>query len=67
VTFVGKRLGDLSSEGFSELQQAVWGTLVGVLACFFPLGWVVVTPFVLLFSFGAGVLGLCYRKRLEAE
>ena len=68
VTFVGHRLGALSGEGLSELQQAVWGTLVGVLACFFPLGgWFLVTPGVLIFSFGAAVLGFWYRKRLEVE
>jgi hypothetical protein len=68
VTYVGQRLGALSSEGLSELQQAVWGTLVGVLACFFPLGgWAVVTPGVLLFSFGAAVLGFWYRKSLATE
>jgi len=68
VTYVGQRLGALSNEGLSELEQVVWGTLVGVLACFFPLGgWAIVTPGVLLFSFGAAVLGFWYRKSLTAE
>lgn len=60
---VGDRLESLHGRSMSGLVKVVLGTLVAVLAGFFPVvGWCVVIPALVLFSFGGVTLGLVSRR-----
>ena len=62
VSLLGERLAGLSGRPMSRLRGSVWGTLVAVLASWFPgVGWFVVAPALVLFSCGAALLGLGRR------
>ncbi|GEM_PF-607565 len=57
VALLGERLAGLSSGTVSPAQQLIRGALAFVLAGLFPvLGWFVLTPVLLLLSFGSAVL-----------
>jgi hypothetical protein len=61
---VGDRLEKLHGGTMSGLAKAALGTLVAVLAGFFPVvGWLIVIPALVFFSFGGLVLGLISRRR----
>jgi hypothetical protein len=54
TSLIGKRALVLGSGPSSELRETVWGSLLSVLASWFPgIGWVSVMPGLLLFSCGA--------------
>jgi hypothetical protein len=57
VALIGERLGQLHGGSLSGLRQTALATLMAVLAGWFPvIGWFVVTPALLLLSFGASVV-----------
>jgi hypothetical protein len=60
---VGDRLETLHGRPMSGLLKVVFGTLVAVLAGWFPVvGWCIVIPALLFFSFGGVVYGLLSRR-----
>ena len=65
---VGDRLERLHGRPMSGLVKVALGTLVAVLAGWFPVvGWCLVIPALLFFSFGGAVLGLVSRRGRVAE
>jgi hypothetical protein len=61
---VGDRLEALRGRDMTGLAKVSLGTLVSVLAGFFPvIGWLLVIPALELFAFGAGVLALVGKIR----
>lgn len=63
VMTVGERLQILSGREMPALTQVVWGTIVLELALFLPfVGWFLLTPILLMESFGAAVLAWRHRK-----
>ena len=65
---VGDRLEKLHGRPMSGLVKVVLGTLVAVLAGWFPVvGWCIVIPALVFFSFGGVVLGLVPRRGGAAE
>ena len=59
VAFIGDRLAELHGGTMSGIRRTALATLLAVLAGWFPLfGWFVVTPALLLFSFGAAIVAL---------
>ena len=70
---VGERLEKMHGRPMSGLAKMALGTLVAVLASLFPvLGWCLVLPLLLLFSFGSTVISLVpvlgrIGRRREAE
>lgn len=63
-TAVGDRLEALHGRDLSGLAKTTLGTLVSALAGLFPfIGWLLVIPFLKLFAFGAGVLGIFGKLR----
>lgn len=59
----GERLSGLRHAATSPLQELMCGTVVLELAALLPfLGWFVLTPVLLMLSFGAAVLGWRSRK-----
>jgi hypothetical protein len=63
VSLVGKRGLVLGGRPSSELRETLWGGLLSVLASFFPgIGWVLVMPGLLLFSCGAGLQSLPWKR-----
>lgn len=61
---VGDRLEALRDRDMTGLAKASFGTLVAVLAGFFPvIGWLLVIPALELLAFGAGVLALIGKFR----
>ncbi len=67
VTFLGDRLARLNGTPMSGLRRTVVATVVAVLAGWFPVvGWFVVTPLLLVVSFGAVVTGAWSAFRLGA-
>jgi hypothetical protein len=64
----GERLGELSGQDRSPLQQLIWGALSLGLAGLLPfIGWFVLTPILLLASFGAAVLAWRNRKQVDSR
>jgi hypothetical protein len=65
---VGDRLEKLHGRPMSGLVKVVLGTLVAVLAGWFPVvGWCIVIPTLVFFSFGGVVLGLASRRGKPSE
>ena len=61
---VGDRLEKINGRAMSGVAKMVLGTLVSVLASFFPaLGWFIVLPLLLLFAFGSAVLGVLPKRK----
>jgi len=57
VTLAGERVAALHSQAMSPLKQTIWGALLLELACLLPFaGWFLLTPLLLMISFGAAVL-----------
>jgi hypothetical protein len=68
VLIVGERLASLHNQEMSPLRQLVWGIIVLELAGLFPfVGWFLLTPVLLMISFGAGVLAWRNRKQLAID
>jgi hypothetical protein len=65
---VGDRLEKLHGRPMSGLLKVVLGTLVAVLAGWFPVvGWCIVIPALVFFSFGGVVLGMVSRRGGAAD
>jgi hypothetical protein len=65
---VGERLETLHGRPMSGLVKAALGTLVAVLAGWFPfVGWLIVIPALVFFSFGGAVLGIVSRRCEAAD
>ena len=63
---IGERLTALSGHRMSDLKQLIWATLLLELAMFLPfIGWFLLTPVLLMTSFGAAVLAWRNRKKVE--
>ncbi len=63
---LGERLSTLAGREFSGLKQLLWGAVCLELALLLPgLGWFVLTPILLMVSFGATVLGWLSRPSVE--
>ncbi|NJN93775.1 MAG: hypothetical protein HC875_06640 [Anaerolineales bacterium] len=59
----GERLAGLRNTAASPWQALLWGTITVELAALLPfLGWFVLTPILLMLSFGAAVLGWRSQK-----
>jgi len=57
--YVGDRLAELHGGEMNGLKRTAMGALVAVFAALFPLvGWFVITPVLLVASFGAGAGGI---------
>ncbi len=66
VLLTGERLAKLREREMSPWQQLIWGTIALELTGLLPiLGWFVLTPILLLLSFGAAVLA--WRSRAQKE
>ena len=65
VTLVGHRLNALRQSPTSELKAIIWGSITLILAGLLPfIGWFILTPILLMVSFGAGILGWLNRKEM---
>ena len=61
-SYIGDRLAAVHGGEMSGLKRTALGTLVSVLASWFPLvGWFIVAPALILLSFGAWLLGQLQR------
>ncbi len=74
IALIGDRLAQLHGGSLSGLRRTALATLIAVLAGWFPvIGWFVVTPALLLLSFGAAAVSLWrfarnrVRKPVTAE
>lgn len=66
VMLVGERLTSLHGQQISPLKQLIGGGVAVSLAGLLPLlGWFVLTPILLMLSFGAAVLAWRNRKQME--
>ena len=62
-SYVGDRLAQLRGGEMNEIKRTAAGTTMSVFAALFPVvGWFVVTPCLLVLSFGAGARGIFSRK-----
>ncbi len=67
VTLIGERMAHLRSQETSALKQLVWGTIALEFALLLPFaGWFLLTPILLMISFGAAVLAWRNRKQKES-
>lgn len=61
---IGDRIAALHGGDMNGVKRTVFGTVVSVLSALFPIiGWFVIVPLLLMFSFGAGVTAILGRAR----
>ena len=61
-SYVGDRMAVLHGGDMSGVRRLLLGTIVAILAAFFPvIGWFVILPLLVATSFGAFVLSLWRR------
>ena len=68
MLIIGERLQILSGKAVSPLMQVVWATIILELGIFLPfVGWFLLTPVLLMESFGVAVLAWRNRKQIQNE
>lgn len=68
VSLLGHRLSQMQQSDMSPLHQTIWSTLILEFACVLPfIGWFLVTPILMMISFGGAVLAWRNRKQLDME
>lgn len=65
---VGERLSQLRAQEMPVLQQIIWGTVALEFATLLPfIGWFLLTPLLLIVSFGGAALAWRHPKQVEDE
>ncbi len=68
VTLLGERLAAMREHPMSKWQQTIWGALIIEFAVLLPfVGWFILSPILLMLSFGTAILAWRHRKQVTEE